>query len=132
MQEHEVRALLEQRFLAMDPDLEYEGRTADYMSEFPQSGERFDRDGLRRLQQQGYEAAGAAPRLELRRVWGAGDHWVSEGVIRYADGTVMFGVALIEFREDKIARDIRYFCEPFEVPSWRADWSRPATEPVAG
>ena len=51
MHEHEVRELAERLREAMDPALEYQERHEDYLVEFPQSGERLDRDGLRRLQE---------------------------------------------------------------------------------
>lgn len=50
MQEHEVRELMDRLLEAMDPALEYEARHEDYVVEFPQSGERMDRDGLRAMQ----------------------------------------------------------------------------------
>ena len=77
MQEHEVRELFERLREAMDPAQEYQERHEDYLVEFPQSGERLDRDG---------------------RMW----------------------------------RETRYYAEPFEVPAWRASWSKPVLEePVA-
>ena len=131
MQEHEVRELFERLLEAMDPALEYQERHEDYVVEFPQSGERLDRDGLRRLQET--FPGGQAPRIELRRMTGGGDIWFGEALIHYADGTVAWGVSRIEFRDGKMWRETRYYAEPFEVPAWRASWSRPlAEEPVAG
>ena len=130
MQEHEVRELFERLREAMDPALEYEHRHEDYLLEFPQSGERMDRDGLRRLQET--FPGGVGPRIQLRRVTGSGDVWFGESRIDYADGTVAYGVSRIEFRDAKFWRETRYYAEPFEVPSWRAGWSRPVAEPVAG
>jgi hypothetical protein len=129
MQEHEVRELIGRLIAAMDPALEHEARHQDYLVEFPQSGERMDRDGLRAMQE-AYPAG--APEVRLRRLVGAGDLWVSESVVRYADGTVVHGVAILEFRDGKMWRDTRYFGEPFEAPAWRAHWARPIEEPVAG
>ena len=131
MQEHEVRELFERLRQAMDPALEYEHRHQDYLLELPQSGERMDRDGLRRLQQT--FPGGMAPRIELLRVTGSGDVWVGESIIHYADGTVFYGVSRVEFRDGKMWRETRYYAEPFEVPAWRAGWSKPVLEaPVAG
>jgi hypothetical protein len=132
MQEHEVRELFEQLRTAMDPDLEYQHRHEDYLVEFPQSGERLDRDGLRRLQTT--FPGGTAPRIELLRLTGSGDVWIAESVIHYPDGTVFYGISRVEFRDTKMWRETRYYAEPFEVPSWRADWSKPVLEkePVAG
>jgi hypothetical protein len=135
MQEHEVRELFERLRTAMDPAVEYEARHEDFLVEFPQSGERLDRDGLRRLQTT--FPGDTAPRIKLLRVTGGGDVWVAESLIRYPDGKVFYGFNLFEFRDAKIWRETRYYAEPFEVPSWRSDWSKPVpaepvTEPVAG
>jgi hypothetical protein len=129
MQEHEVRQLIERMRTAMDPALEYEARHQDFTVEFPQSGERMDRDGLRRLQT---TFPSGAPTIQLRRLSGAGDVWFAETVIDYVDGSVAYGVARIEFRDGKIWKETRYYGEPFEVPAWRAEWSQPIEEPVAG
>ena len=131
MQEREVRALFERLRSAMDPAQEYEERHEDYLLELPQSGERLDRDGLRRLQET--FPGGTAPRIRLLRVTGSGDVWVAESLIHYADGTVVYGVGRVEFRDGKMWRETRYYAEPFEVPAWRADWSKPVLErePVA-
>ena len=130
MQEQEVRELFERLRKAMDPAEEYRERHQDYLVEFPQSGERMDRDGLRRLQET--FPGGTAPRIRLLRVTGGGDIWVAESLIHYPDGTVFYGVSRVEFRDAKIWRETRYYAEPFEVPAWRADWSKPVLEPVAG
>jgi hypothetical protein len=126
MQEHEVRTLFERLRAAMDPAVEYEERHQDFLVEFPQSGERMDRDGLRRLQET--FPGGRAPDIRLRRVTGGGDVWFAESVIHYPDGTVFHGVTRVEFRDAKIWRETRYYAEPFEVPPWRASWSRPVLE----
>jgi hypothetical protein len=130
MQEHEVRELFERLRAAMDPALEYQERHEDYLVEFPQSGERLDRDGLRRLQET--LPGGQAPTIDLRRVTGGGDVWFAESRIHYADGTMAHGVSRIEFRDGRMWRETRYYAEPFAVPAWRAGWSRPVMEkPVA-
>ena len=130
MQEHEVRALFTRLREAMDPGMEYKERHEDYLLEFPQSGERMDRDGLRKLQE--HFPGGVAPRIELRRVTGSGDIWFAESVIHYADGTVFHGVSRVEFRDGKMWRETRYYAEPFEPPAWRSGWFRRTEEPVAG
>jgi hypothetical protein len=126
MQEHEVRELFQRLRTAMDPAQEYEERHEDYLLELPQSGERLDRDGLRRLQTT--FPLDQAPRIKLLRVTGSGDVWFGESLIHYSDGKVFYGVGRVEFRDNKMWRETRYYAEPFEVPSWRADWSRPVME----
>ena len=129
MQEHEVRQLFERLIAAMDPAVEYEARHEDFTAEFPQSGERLDRDGLRKLQE---HFPGGEPEIRLRRLSGGGDVWFGESVIRYADGTVAYGVARVEFRDGKIWKETRYYAEPFQAPAWRARWVQRIGEPVAG
>jgi hypothetical protein len=129
MQEHEVRELMDRFFEARDPALEYEARSEDFTVEFPQSGERLDREGLRKLQE---NYPGGPPRIRLRRVTGSGDVWVVEGVIRYADGKVFHSANIVEFRDGKICKETRYYGEPFEAPAWRAQWAGRIEEPVAG
>jgi SnoaL-like domain len=131
MQEHEVRELFERLREAMDPELEYRHRHEDYLLELPQSGERMDRDGLRRLQTT--FPPEQTPRIRLRRVTGSGDVWFFESLIHYADGKVFHGVSRVELRDGRMWRETRYYAEPFEVPAWRASWSKPVVEePVAG
>jgi len=128
MQEHEVRKLLDRFFEAMDPAVEYEARHKDFTVEFPQSGERLDRDGLRKLQE---HFPGGAPEIRMRQLTGSGDLWVSGAVIRYADGKVFHSANVIEFRDGKIWKETRYYGEPFEAPAWRALWTGRIEEPVA-
>ena len=130
MQEHEVRELFTRLREAMDPAIEYEERHEDYLLELPQSGERMDRDGLRKLQE--HFPGDVAPKIQLRRVTGSGDVWFGESVIHYADGTVFYGVSRIEFRDGKMWRETRYYAEPFEPPAWRSGWFVRTEEPVAG
>jgi hypothetical protein len=129
MQEQEVRELLDRLLEAMDPALEYGARHEEFTVEFPQSGERMDRDGLRKLQE---HFPSGAPRIELRRLTGTGDLWIAETVIHYTDGKVLHGANIVEFRDGKIWRETRYYGEPFDAPAWRAEWAERITEPVGG
>jgi SnoaL-like protein len=128
MQEREVRELIDRLLETMDPAVEYEARHEDFTVEFPQSGERLDRDGLRKLQE---HFPGGAPEIRLRRLTGGGDVWFAESVIRYTDGKVLHGANVIEFRDGKVWKETRYYGEPFEAPAWRAQWAQRIEEPVA-
>ena len=101
-----MRELIDRLLQAMDPALEYEARSEDFTVEFPQSGERLDRDGLRRLQET--FPGGQAPEIRLRRLTGGGDVWFAESVIHYPDGTVFHGATVVELRDGKIARAVEY------------------------
>jgi hypothetical protein len=37
----------------------------------------------------------------------------------------MFGLSVVRFRGDRIARESIYVMEGFAAPGWRSDWSTP-------
>jgi len=128
VEERQVRELLDRLITSMDPAEEYQARHEDFSVEFPQSGERMNRDNLRAMQE---AYPGGPPIIRLRRLVGAGDVWVAETVGRYGGGTVVQCVAIIEFRDGKIWKETRYYAEPFEAPEWRAQWVERIAEPTA-
>jgi hypothetical protein len=103
----------------LSPEREYELRRPDFVAEMPQSGEQFrGRDRLRKMQ----EAFPApAPAITLRKVTGARRTWVAEGDIDY--GRDRSQVVVIVELDDQglIARETRYYPQPFEAPAWRAE-----------
>jgi hypothetical protein len=119
----DYRAIIEGLFgdatLRLDAAAEYELRHDDYVMEMPQSGERVrGRDNMRAMQ----EAFPNPPQAVLRRIVGSGDVWVMEATSTY-DGTDVYLVAdIFEFRDGKIAKETRYYSQPFEAPAWRAQW----------
>jgi hypothetical protein len=61
---------------------------------------------------------------QVRRYWeypGA-DVVVVEVSASYNGGPWQFGVQLLEFRGDKVARERIYVMEGWEAPEWRAPW----------
>jgi len=100
---------------------EYNVRAEDYVMEMPQSNERIvGRDKMREFQ----EAYPNPPSIKLRRIVGAGNLFVVEGVSDY--GTEVSNVAdIVEFKDGKIWRETRYYAAPFEAPEWRAKWVEP-------
>ena len=108
----------------LSADEEYEVRHPDYVMEMPQSGERISgRDAMRAMQ----EAFPAPPSLTLRRVVGAGQVWVVEGVNDYGDDVWHFVVTLELDVDGRIRRDTRYYAATIEAPQWRAAWTEPIT-----
>jgi hypothetical protein len=98
----------------------------DAVLEFPQSGERFEGvDNFREWRTQ-YPAA---VEFQIRRISGSGDVWVRELSVSYDGGPWMLGVAVLEFRGDRIARERIYVTESWEAPAWRAPW-RSATAAI--
>jgi SnoaL-like protein len=60
-------------------------------------------------------------RFELHRTTGCHDLWVNEYTIHYDDRPVM-AVGIMEFRDGEVVRERIYFGDPWEPPSWRAQW----------
>jgi hypothetical protein len=71
------------------------------------------------------EAFLTPPTVTLRRVVGAGDVWVVEGVNDYAGDVWRFVVTLELDQEGRIVRDTRYYVQETDAPAWRAAWVEP-------
>jgi hypothetical protein len=114
-----VRAMLEQHFTSGDPELSHAMYHDDAVLEFPQSGERFA--GVKNLREwrTDYPASTA---VEFREIRGRDDLWIAEVSISYDGGPSNFGVSILEFRGDRIARETIYVAEGWDPPEWRAQW----------
>jgi SnoaL-like domain len=121
MDEATVRAMLEQHFEygRSDPERAHAMYHEDAVLEFPQSGERFAGVESFREWRSAYPAA-TTP--EIQEIRGGDDLWVAELTIRYDQGSRNFGVSILEFRDDKIARESIYVAEGWDPPEWRAQW----------
>ena len=99
----------------------------DAILEFPQSSERFDgRDTFTEWRSR-YPAEVS---FRLRRVTVRDDLVVVELSANYDGGPTMYGVGLLEFKADKIARERIYVMEGWEAPEWRSAWrSETAADP---
>jgi hypothetical protein len=118
MNEQEASHFLTELLPKLSPEEEYEIRHEDYVMEMPQSGERIrGREKMREFQ----EAYPNPPSMQLRRVIVRENLWVVELVSDYG-GRIYHPVLIIEHRDGKMWRDIRYYSEPFEAPEWRAQW----------
>jgi hypothetical protein len=121
MQDREIRAALERHWSASDAndfETEHQIYREDAVLEYPQSGERIR--GRRNIQ----ASRTAQPNLKhfsVRRIIGAGDLWVTDFVLTY-DGRPSYTVSIMEFRDEKVARETQYFADPFVAPAWRAQW----------
>lgn len=88
----------------------------DAVLEWPQSGERFvGKDTFRIMREH-------APSLEFTtwRITGAGDHWAVENFMTVKGDEPQMTASILEFRGDKVAREIVYITQPFEAPPERA------------
>ena len=119
--DHEIRAALDQHWAASDAnDFETEHLIyhEDALLDYPQSGERTR--GRRNIQGQ-RASQPSNKRFTVRRILGGGDLWVTEFILTY-DGKPSYTVSIMEFRDDKVARETQYFADPFPAPAWRAQW----------
>jgi len=116
-----IRAALDQHWTASDAnDFETEHRIyrEDAVLEYPQSGERMR--GRSNIQNQ-RASQPSQKRFNVRRIIGGGDLWITEFILTY-DGKPSYVVSIMEFRDDKVARETQYFADPFVAPAWRAQW----------
>ncbi len=111
--------MLEQHFTSGDPGVSHAMYHDDAVLEFPQSGERFV--GVENLREwrSNYPAS---TNVQFREIRGRDDLWVAEVSISYDEGAPSFGVSILEFRGDKIARESIYVAGAWEPPEWRAQW----------
>jgi hypothetical protein len=117
----EIRAALDRHWAASDAnDFETEHciYREDAVLEYPQSGERTR--GRGNIQHQ-RASQPSKKRFTVRRIIGGGDLWITELTLTY-DGKPSYTVSIMEFRDDKVARETQYFADPFVAPAWRAQW----------
>jgi hypothetical protein len=101
----------------------------DAVLEFPQSGERFEGVDNFTEWRRRYPAEVS---YRIRRITVRDDLVVVELSVSYNGGPWQFGVQLLEFRGDKVARERIYVMEGWEAPTWRAPWrsDTPADPPA--
>ena len=111
-----------------DTDRSHEIYHDDAVLEFPQSGERFEGVANFREWRRQYPAD---VRFRIRRIIAREDLVVAEVSVSYNGGPWQYGVQLLEFREDKVARERIYVMDGWEAPEWRAPWraDAPADSP---
>jgi hypothetical protein len=88
----------------------------DAVLEWPQSGERFvGKDTFRAMRE-------GAPPLEFRtwRIVGSGNYWAAENLMSVAGQDPQMTVNILEFRGDKVAREIVYITQAFDAAPERA------------
>ena len=123
MDDKEAYRFLEELLLNLIPEEEYRVRHEDYVLEMPQSGETIrGRENMRAFQEAYPSDPAQPPSVRLRRLLVREGLWVVEGVAAYGGGEEFDVVMICELRDGKMWRDKWYFAEPFEAPSWRAQW----------
>jgi hypothetical protein len=119
--DQEIRAALDQHWAASDAndsETEHCIYHEDAVLEYPQSGERTR--GRRNIQNQ-RASQPSKKRFAVRRIIGGGNLWITELIVTY-DSKPSCTVSIMEFRDDKVARETQYFADPFAAPAWRAQW----------
>jgi hypothetical protein len=122
--DQEIHAALDQHWAASDAnDFETEHLIyhEDAVLDYPQSGERTR--GRYNIQNQ-RASQPSKKRFTVRRIIGKGDLWVTEFILTY-DGKPSYTVSIMEFRDDKVARETQYFADSCAAPAWRAQWVEP-------
>src|SRR5918994_1131735 len=113
---------------------------ADYVGEYPQSGERFRGFAAFRAQLENYPGGPPTSRFEdpKTKILGDEDRWaITPGytvlplagperyttVSRapYPDGSRWWVVSILTMRDDKVAHAETYFAPEFDPPEWRKD-----------
>ena len=120
-EEQTIRAALDRHWAASDAndfETEHEIYHDDAVLEYPQSGERIR--GRRNIQ----ASRSAQPnkkRFRVRRILGAADLWISEFILTY-DSLPSYTVSIMEFKDNKVARETQYFGDRFAPGPSRAQW----------
>lgn len=134
------REIVEAYFAAYPADWERmrQLRHADFVEEWPQSGERIEGHENYRAIHEHYP--GGTPSTEIREIVGSEDRWVTtpfftplrivgagevytvEARVGYPDGTSSLLVTIVELQDAKVRHQRTYFAGPFEPAAWRAQW----------
>jgi hypothetical protein len=119
MNQQTALATLRHYLEATEQDVAHEIYHQDAVLEFPQSGERFE--GVANFKE--WRAMYPAKvDYEIDRMRGGGDVWVAELRVGYDGGPWNYGVSILQFRGDKVARETIYVAEGWPAPEWRAPW----------
>ena len=116
-----IRAALDRHWAASDAndfETEHDIYHDDAVLEYPQSGERIR--GRRNIQAS-RTAQPNKKRFSVRRILGAADLWISEFILTY-DSLPSYTVSIMEFKDNKVARETQYFGDPFAPGPSRAQW----------
>jgi ketosteroid isomerase-like protein len=124
MDDQKIRATLDRYWvvtMAHDLDRVHEFYHDDGVVEFPQSRERI------RGKQNIYELRShyhTKTSYKILRIRGDGNIRIIEVIVTYDSdkGRPVYAVAIMEFRNNKIAHETLYFAHPFEPPEWRSEW----------
>ncbi len=136
--EQTTRELVERYVAALPSDFDALARLrhADFVEEWPQSGERIrGHENYRAIHETypgGMPTASdpsirstedtwvLTPLFTPLRIAGSGNTYFIELRLHYPGGDSAHAIAIVEVRDGKVARQTTYFAAPFEAPAWRA------------
>ena len=119
MDEASVVAALQHHweYAGKNEDIAHEIYHDDAVLEMPQAQERFVGKANILGMRSAYPAGVV---LKIRSLRGRGDFWVAKNSITYDGGQWNLTVSILEFRDDKVARETIYITQSWEAPEWRA------------
>ena len=115
----DIREALQRHWKASDDndfDTEHEIYHEDAVLDYPQSGERIR---SRKNIQESRTVQPNKKRFSVQRITGSGDLWVSEFILTY-DGVPSYAVSIMEFLNERVARETQYFSNRFDPSLSRA------------
>ncbi|HEY5788737.1 MAG TPA: nuclear transport factor 2 family protein [Microlunatus sp.] len=123
--ETKVREVVARFFEFTGADIEYAENLyhPEAVLEFPQSGERFDGRATFTEWRRQYPVSSDDLRYRVGRITARDDFAVTELTASYDRGqTWVYGVQLLDFRDDKVIRERIYVADGWDPPEWRAPW----------
>jgi hypothetical protein len=118
----EYEAALKSGDMGKMTELAHKYAADDFVQEWPQSGERMTKENSIKLGESYPAMTGKTPTFTYKRMTGGADTFVIEGTIDYGDGIPVNYVGIGDLRDGKISKLTEYFANPFEAPTWRADF----------
>jgi hypothetical protein len=120
MDDAAIRAALVRQFEeGRDLDETHQLYHDDAVLDFPQSGERFVGKDSFLTWRKRYPAK---VDYRIRRITGHDGLWVIELLASYDGSVPMFGVSIVQFRGDRIARESIHVMAGFDAAGWRSEW----------
>ena len=67
--------------------------------------------------------------FQPQEIRASGDLWIAEGLLSYDGGEPLHYVKIMQFRDDRVARETLYFADSFPPPEWRKPWAAEGPRP---
>jgi hypothetical protein len=120
MDEQAAHEFLTELYSLLSAEAEDRIRHEEYTMEWPQSAERLR--GRQKMKAFVESNAGSRPPRWPRRVLVREGLWVVEGSVDYGGGREGAFVLILELRDGKVFKEMRYYADRFEASEERARW----------